>query len=288
MLFNLFKNKREYLPKDTTSCLITSCNLEVKLNTPITLPENVICFVGFKDKIYLKTNNQLNVDENNLNQLFQKQAKKNKNLKTLNFDLFLVNCNDQSKNFNFNQKIRIGKTDHKANFQLETVLKVYDAEKFKDIVLSFYALPTAEDGYDCVAMYILDFLKPYLNKIKLETPDLKLHQQIIAEKIGNILKKLGLELKTFKLDFSVKDAEFEKRKPQVTENLFQNLPLKDDVQNETQSKNVDLNTQIIYNNNQEKQTTHDTPGQLLCPCCKAKVITNAVYCHRCGQVLKRR
>ena len=91
-MFNWFKNKlNSLIPSDFEKGFMSYNFCSVKINSNLTVPENSVCFVCYRNKIYLElTAGSYTLDENTLHSVYIKQSK-NKELKKIKLDLYFVN-----------------------------------------------------------------------------------------------------------------------------------------------------------------------------------------------------
>ena len=94
-MFNWLKklfNPNKLLPKDVETGLMTSMFCNVKFGEKLTVPDNCVCYLSYRDKIYGEfAAGSYDLDEKTLEQIAAKQIKSsNKKKKQIKFDLFFV------------------------------------------------------------------------------------------------------------------------------------------------------------------------------------------------------
>lgn len=280
-MFNWLKNKlNNLLPNDINKGFATSNFVTIKVGDKITIPENIVCFISFHDKIYaeLKTGTY-SLDENLLPNLYTKQKKKRKNLKKFNLDLFFVNLNSQNIKLSYVDKIPIKNKTTKLIFEMETTINVIEAKIFNKFICAEFYQPLALTANNFISDFIEEFTKKYFLKIKLE--DNLISQNVIDdvnEKLKKSLTKIGLNLKYFKLSTSYKNEPNKKR---VIYDTNSTTPITIEEKQEKSLNLVDQTEKFNYNLNEPKpQNTN------VCPVCGSKIIKGSIFCPRCGNLLR--
>lgn len=279
-MFNWFKSKKNsIIPSDLDKGFLTSIFCTLKLNTQIDVPENVVCFVCYKDKIYQEKENELIINKQNFNLLIKKQHKKSKS-NELDMDLYFVNKNEQNREYNFSDKIYIQRGLFKVYFKLNLKLAVENAKKFLLFVKVDYALPYASDVDRLIEDYLIYIIKMYFLRKNLQ--NLELEEKIsnnLKEKIKKFFKSAGMNMLDYSLTISTDESIPNKIK------IFKNNKSNKEnstkqIENQNEDKTFDQLEEIDYNNvaPQNKNIEY-------CPICNGKLIKGSKFCHRCGATI---
>ena len=281
-MFNWLKNKLNNLvPSDANKGFLTSNFTTIKVGDKVTIPENLVCLVCYRDKTYTELKSgTFSLDESLLKDLYNKQKKKRKKIKKLDLDLFFVNLNSQILNVSYIDKIPVKRKTTKLNFEIEATLNVCDAKVFNKFICAELYQPLAITTNNLVKDIIEELVKKYFLKICLE--DHYVSQNIIdnlIETLKKSLTKIGLNLKQLKL------STFNKKESKTNQSTTINHPPINNENlgnsNEKSSNPVDQTKNINYNSSEPTQQHNTT-----CTSCGAKIIKGSIFCHRCGNVLR--
>ena len=291
-MFNWFKNNhKSYLPPDIERAFLTSKDAKLKLGSTIALPTNTVCYLSFKDKIYLDSDSFLEISSKNLQHLIDKQSKPNKQIKEIRADLFFINLSEQERIHSYRDKLKFGKKLIKTAVNVNLKLKVNKPKQLLSFVLSELALPSAEDSDNLIFGYFEEFLRGQFLKRTLDDDKIEgeLYEDLV-EKSSKFFSKIGIEMISLEIALNFvedKNNIAESKNASFFDDLY-SKPGKNGVEN---SKSVDENHDLEYNGIiQEKQTTETKlegekqtkNSAVFCPICNMKLIVGSKFCHRCG------
>ena len=283
-MFNWLKNKLNNLvPGDANKSFLTSNFTKVKVGDKITIPENFVCFVCYRDKTYAELKSgTYSLDESLLPNLYNKQKKKRKKIKKLDLDFFFVNLSEKTFNVSYVDKIPVKRKTTKLNFEIEATLNVCDAKGFNKYMCAEFYQPVALTTNNYVEDLLQELVKKYFLKVRLE--DYCVPQNIIEstnETLKKSLAKIGLNLKQFKLSTSNKKDANSKKFTFATKS---NTEINNENLSNKQEKllnNVDQTEKLNYNSNEPTQQNNN-----ICSSCGAKIIKGSIFCPRCGNILR--
>ncbi len=284
-MFNWLKRllkPNKLLPKDVNDGLMTSMFCTAQIGDKLVVPENCICFLSFKDKIYAEfpagehTLEEKTV-ENLIIKQFGKDFSKNKKLK---FDLFFVNMNKFTFSTSQNEKVPVNKRLNKVELKTNFTCQVFEPNKFQQTALGFYGLIRPIDAQHLVQNFVVENLNKFYLKRSFTIPiDCFAESETVKVFLNKKAAKIGLEFVRFDLTIWVKSKN---NSVQNTEKSFfcnaENANL-----SQTSSKSIDNEPKKEYSLNIEPNV-HQTQQQEtnVCPNCQCKRIANATYCHKCG------
>lgn len=273
-MFNWFKNKHSLIPDDIDEGIVSSNFCEVKLNSKIILPENVVCFVTYKDKLYLTlSTGEYEFNTATIPEIYKKQAK-NEKLKKLLLDLFFVNLKEFNYDFSLNEKIKINRDEAHLKFDILSKYKVKNPNEIFKYIQNEFEIPTSKDSNDCIDYLIKDITEKQINKTKFTEPTLSITQaEAISEKVKKEFLKIGIEITSFYISLTNKPSE-----NPIEKNI--EMP-----KVEEQPKEIINTTFTLPIDQIEKKAYTEETTQKTCPNCGIKLIPNAMFCHRCGKVL---
>ena len=294
-LKNLF-NKKNFIPKDIDAGLMTSMYYTANVGDKISVPENCVCFLSYRDKIYATyTAGTHSLDEKSLSALLQIQLKKKTKQKNIKFDLFYVNL----KKFNFStvqiEKIPIDKQMCKIEIKSNFDCKVVDSNKFQRYALSFYALIRPIDAEHLVKDFVAETINKYYIKRKfIGQIDSNMESNTVQLYLNKKAEKFGLNITRFELSFWVKTKgkQTEVKQKSFFDDTNQTHFEQTNLNNNT-NKTVDETESLKYNLNDasgienetnlgETKTRQTTEKFAVCPNCQSKRIANASFCPKCG------
>ena len=291
IVFNWFKNNhKSHIPSDFDDCFLTSKDDELKIGSSFTLPSDAICYVSYKDKIYLSSTEIIDVNTKTLQHLIDKQTKNpQKAIKEIKADLFFVNMREQQRNHNYKDKLRFENGSVKTIVSSNLTLKVTDPKKILSFVLSELALPTARDSDHMILGYYEDFLRGFFLHKKLDSDkiDGELYEEL-SKKVGKFFSKMGIEVKSFNISLGFgEEVPFVENK---RTSFFDEISKKEPAKNEQPTEIlVDEGKNKEYNQEVENQTEPSNPktetssvATGYCPVCNMKLIPGSKFCHRCG------
>lgn len=272
-MFNFFKNKlHNLIPSDVKNGLLTSNFCQFKVGDKIVIPENIICYVTYKDKTYKElTSDTYALDKDFILDLYKKQLKNKKKLKNIKADLYFVNLNNFTFEFEFADKIVIDKSLTSTLINVSISLKVDNPKNFSKFVINEVYGTNSNKTNNlttdfCEEIIKRHFLHKKLNNINLsiiETSKLKEFLTKHLSKVGLML--IDVDLKLFKKANNTKHQQkcttLQEIEPEQTSTLS----------NENE-KIVDQTSNFDY-------TKQDNE---LCPNCKTKKIKGSAFCHKCG------
>ena len=295
-LKNLFASKK-LLPKDVESGLMTSMFYSVKLGEKLIVPDNCVCYLSYRDKVYNQfESGNYTLDEQTLNSLITKQTRGKKEIKTVKFDLFYVNKNKFNYDTKQNESIpfdgRLSKVEIKTNFDCQVV----DTKKFKSYALSFFALIRPIDAENLVKSFVTEHINKYYLKHDLfspinaetETENIKTYLNKKAERYGftfaNLYLSLWVKNKT-KQPVETEKSFFDDVKVSKTSTVAPIETVKTQKEAKTETENIDNTKSKVYNLNSVEQsvsTNENKEKQEVCPQCQSIRIANSAFCHKCG------
>ncbi len=280
-MFNWFKSKKNsIIPSDLDKGFLTSTFCTLKLNTQMEIPENAVCFVCYKDKIYQEKENELVIDKQNFNSLIKKQHKKPKS-NEVDMDLYFVNKNEQTREYTFSDKIYIQRGLFKVYFKLNLKLSVENAKKFLLFVKIDYALPYASDVDRLLESYLVDIVKMYFLRKNLQ--NLELDEKLsnnLKEKIRKFFKSAGMNLLDYSLVMSTDENIPNKIKIFGNNNKPNIENTQKQIEEQNKVKTIDQSEKIDYNN-----VAPQNDKEEYCPVCNGKLIKGSKFCHRCGATI---
>ena len=265
-VFNWFKNKHSLIPDDIDEGIVSSNFCDVKLNSKIAVHENIVCFVTYKDKLYLTlTAGEYEFNTATLPEIYRKQAK-NEKLKKVLLDLFFVNMNEFVYDFSLNEKVKINRDEAHLKFDIMSKYKVKNPTVIFKYIQNEFEIPTAKASNDCINYLIKDITKKQIYKTKFAEPTLSINQaEAISDKVKNEFLKIGIEVTQFYISLANNPNEIMPKKKIEMPKI-----------EETPAPPIDQ---------PEKKEYTEENTQKTCPNCGMKLIPNAMFCHRCGKVL---
>ncbi len=292
--FKNLLNPNKLLPKDVETGLMTSMYYSVKLGEKLFVPENCVCFLSYRDKIYCQfVAGSYTLDEKVLANLLSKQFRNKDKIKKVKFDLFFVNLTEFRYSTRQVEDIPVDKKLSKVEIKTNFACKVVDADKFQSNALRFYALIRPIDAEHFVKEFVEENINRFYLKRELtanidnvfESKSLIEYLNKKAEKIGLNIIDLGMTLwvKTKGRTTPKQDApSFFENSSSKTETDSQS-PTNTEVENVANSmpKSIDNSKQEAYNLN-DTDAEHAVGKQEVCPICKSKRIANSIFCHKCG------
>lgn len=273
-MFNFFKNKQNLIPNDVFDGMMTSKFCEIKPNAKINIDNNIVCFVSYKDKVYLTlTEGNHQLSEHNLKDLIAKQSKSG-NPKQLKVDLFFVNKNPFNLTNSFTIKYPISKQKTKVRFEYTINLNVSDENKFLKTILTELALPNIASTNKVVFSYIDEIIYFYFLKKNLNSINLPFEiKDNLKQKIAKQISKIGLTLTNFNINLYPTDSKLNK-----TSIFVDNKENTNKEEIHTTQNNCEINTNTL----DKPITNEDNIDKNICPNCGSKRIKNSIFCYRCG------
>ena len=297
-MFNWLKNKLNNLvPNDINDGLMTSKFCTVKLGSKIKIPENVVGFVSYKDKIYLEMDSGEHIlNEESLSSLYKKQLGKKKSIKKLNIDLYFVNQSRFEHNLNYKDKIPVDHKMKKLTFDIKITSNVTDAKRFLETILITTANVNSRITDEIYLSHIEEFLRDYFLKIELDEmlipEDMK---SKIFDKLSKHLNKMGVSLHKLEINLS-ENSKLDKNSSNKSSffDFYREIKPKDE---EKQENTVDQKEKLNYTLNsretksavnEEKPEEKEDKKEAVsyCPRCQNKLIQGSKFCHRCGYQIK--
>ncbi len=303
-MFNWFKklfNPNKLLPKDVETGLMTSMFCNVKFGEKLVVPDNCVCYLSYRDKIYSEfTAGSYDLDEKVLDQIAVKQIKStNKKKKQVKFDLFFVNLSVFEYETRQREVIPVDKKLTKFDIKSNFTCNVVDATKFRKYALSFYALIRPIDAENLVKDFVREHINKYYLKRELFTPieqaaestSFRVYLNKKAEKYGFTFNSFDMALwikakgsKQPEKQEQVKHFSFFERQgnnnaAKSTTNIINE---KAENQPTTQEKSIDNADNKEYNLNNAETKAEKQIKEDVCPNCQSKRIANSAFCHRCG------
>lgn len=278
-MFNWFKGKQNLITNDVKNGMLTSNFVSFKVGEKLIIPENVVCYVRYKDNTY----KELSTGEYALNKeflldLYTKQLKGKNKLKNLKADLYFVNLNTFSFEFEYVDKLLLNKFKEKFLFNIKLSIQVNDSKLFSKTLIYENTAPTAETTKNLLTSYAEQYIRFYFLKQKLTSTIINFEQQ---KSINNILttkfKQIGvsvnkIEISIFKKANKSNIQENEKQSAMVNNN--------DIVENKLIPSQEENTTKLIDQTDKKDYTTNTNLN--LCPNCKSKLIKGSIFCHKCG------
>lgn len=281
-MFNIFKYKTHLIPTDLKKGLMSSTFCTIKLNEKLTIPENTVCLVCYKDKVYneLKSGT-FTLSKELLLDIYEKQAKRNRKLKKLKLDLYFANTNTFEYKFNYVDKIPLNNKLTKLIFDISFSVKIENVKTFYKFVVSDWASADAFHTEESLFDYIEEYLRKLYLKQKLTSTHIENDKlENLKNKLTKHLEKIGLNLINFNLKLSPKT--------QIMVESHEKSNFFDPIEQETLKKSneitensIDQTENLVYTNN-EINNTKQNQLENICPNCKSKIIVGSIYCHRCG------
>jgi len=298
-MFGWLKNKfNSYLPSDINKGFMSSYFCKIKLGNKLTVPENMVCFLHYRDKLYLELPAGTHIlDANNLKALCERQFKKEKQKKVY-ADLFFVNLKAFSRTVEFKYKIPVNNRSTKLIINSKFEMQVTDAGKFNKFIQSEMASPNVEKTDGVVEGYFEDFLRNYFLRKELDSYTLSSSMENdLKNKATAFFAEFGGDLISFQITFkplNKKETISESIKEEKPISIFNQTEEKQDNKEEKTNFSILENSSMLntntYDNNANKSIPQNKSTQLnssnLCPKCRNKIVKNSWYCHRCGYKLK--
>lgn len=308
-MFNWLKNKlNPIIPDDAKKGFISSNFLTIKNGSKINVPNNIVCFINYKDKNYLQLNEgEYVLNESTLPELCAKQRNHDKKLKKLKLDLYFVNTNELDITYTYKDRIEINSRLAKVTVKINYNCKVADSKKLFQSILTLEPNPDSITSTIMINHYIEELLINYFLKKDLDSIILSENiKQEIMNKTTKHLQKIGIQLNKFEILLEEK-LKKKKIKTSQTTNIgffddfnknildsknrdLYNIPQTTNVEKFSQ-ETVDQFVENEYtNSSQENNNTDTTPipkeenklDNTFCPRCQNKLIKGSKYCHRCG------
>lgn len=274
-MFGWLKNKfNNLLPPDANKSLMSANFCTVKLNTKLTVPENMICYVCYKDKTYLELPAGTHfLNQENLKNLCKKQHLA-KSLKKVKVDLFFVNLSTFERQVKIKEKLLISRRLSRVELLVNFKIRVENADAFSKFILSEMSCPNASKTDGVVEGYFADFMHKFLLKKRFNS--LVFEQDILNEltqKAQTFFEIGGVKLCNIQLEFS----------PQKQKFIQPNKQLKQDtaVERKTLTQTVDQSNKNDYNISKSEKIINQEKKNI-CPNCKQNIVANSWFCHRCG------
>lgn len=280
-MFKLFKNNHNsFIPKDIKNGMHSANFCTVKLGEKIEIDNNLICFVSYKDKIYLELNSGSYVfNKEFLLEIYTKQLKKKKKLKSLNLDLYYVNLNAFSYEFDFSNNLYLTSGKTKTLCSIKTKLKVSDPKLFNKTIINEITGSTAQTSEKFVLEFIEFEIKHYFLRKTLPSTTLSAQQlEALKIKLTTSLNKIGVELMEF--DIVINKIANSKNKNTITEPKT-SLQYKTINDSEKEAKAIEIEQNLEKTIDQTKSIDY-TKENNVCPICKIKLIKGSIFCHKCG------
>lgn len=308
-MFNWLKrlfNPNKLLPKDVETGLMTSMFCNVKFGEKLVVPDNCVCYLSYRDKIYSEfTAGSFDLDEKTLDAIVSKQKRTdNKKKKQVKFDLFFVNLSAFDYETKQKEVIPVDKKLSKIEIKTNFTCAVTDATKFRKYALSFYALIRPIDAENLVKDFVREHINKYYLKRELFTPiedaaeaaAFKAYLNKKAERFGFAFNRFDMALWVKAKDNNkgekqenVKKFSFFERQNSTLQTTKEQQPKQEAVLNEKenatpkQEKNIDNAANKEYNlDNAEQIAAEKQSKEEICPICQSKRIANSAFCHRCG------
>lgn len=297
-MFNWLKNKLNNLvPNDINDGLMTSNFCTIKIGSKIKIPDNVVGFVYFKDKMYLEMNSGEHIlNEESLINLYKKQLGKKKSIKKLNLDLFFVNLSRFEHNLNYKDKIPVNHKTTKLTFDVKITSNVTDAKSFLDTILITTANVNSRIADEIYLSYIEEFLRNYFLKVELD--DFALPEEMksnIFNKLSKFLNKMGVSLHKLEINLS-ENTKLDKNSSNKSSffDFYREVkPKNEEKQENTVDQKEKLNytlnsreTQSAINEEKPEEKADKKESVAYCPRCQNKLIQGSKFCHRCGYQIK--
>lgn len=277
------KKKKELLPSDFNKGLMTANFSSFKVGTKLTIPNNCVCFLSYKDKVYLKlTEGTTILNQDSIPALHLKQAKRKNKIKKYAIDLFFINTSSFSFSLEYLDKIPVQSKLTKIIFSYNFDLSIVDSNKFFDFVTGNVAFTNSNITENLVLDIIEQFLRRYFLHKTLESSNISLDmKEDINNRLNKHVQKIGLQLKNFTLKtYNVKGKSNQPVSTPDQQSIF-STPKDNKPIDEKPNLSYDTNIQSIEKTApQDSNQINESNG--LCPKCKSKIVNGAIFCHRCG------
>lgn len=292
-MFSWFKNKfNNLLPSDAHNGLMTAELTTIKVGTKLTVPENFVCFACYKDKTYLEMPTGTHIlNAETLPELYKEQLGKRRSLRHLKIDLFFVNLNQTNISFSYNDKVPVSGKNTKLKFDVNINCSVNNAKKFSKFVLGFLATTTAYETEKLVVGFIQEFLMQQFLKVTLTSTEIPAGLvNELTQKLSSYMLKMALTLNNFNLSTQLKNNLTPQEKPtksfsfNTSTSTTNNISSSNLFNNSSKNKEnvVDQNPNEHYNNVNSTLAETQQSCARCCSVCGSKLITGAIFCHRCG------
>jgi len=268
-MFNWFKGKENLLTKDVNKGMLTSNFVSFKVGEKLIVPENVVCFIRYKDKTYKElSKGEYSLNKEFLLNLYTKQLKGKNKIKNLKADLYFVNLKTFSFEFEYVDKLPLNKVKEKFLFNVKMSLQVEDFKLFAKTLIYENTAPTADTTKNILLNYAETFIKTYFLKQKLTSEQISLEQQkAINVLLVNKFKKIGINATDTEISIFKKTNKTSKQ-----EKDFNNITETDN------KKAINSTSGLVDTTTENNYTTNSN----ICPNCKNKLIKNSIFCHVCG------
>ena len=266
-MFGLFKRKQSLIPKDMLNGILTSTFATFRIGEKIIIPENVVCFVRYKDKTYKEVlAGEYALNKEFLIDLYTKQLKGKDKLKNLKADLYFINLNYFNFEFEFVDKLPLNKIKEKFLINIKMNVQVEDCELFLKNLIYENTAPTAESTKNIIIEFAETNLRKFFLKQNLTSSTLA------QEQLNNINKVISKSFKKLGLIANVLDVGLFKKTNNISKKQVYS-PKEDLVQENRDSELIKLEEET---NNNINSTSNN------CPICNNKLIKGSIYCHKCG------
>lgn len=269
-MFEWLKNKINLVPSDIDKGFMSSNFCTFKLGTKLTIPENIKCYVYYKDKFYLDLSTGEHIlDDKVLTNLCTKQKVSNKS--KIDADLFFINLNALDLNFSYKDAIPFKKQKSKQIFFINFTGIITDPRKFANQIMGFYSSVYAWQSVEFVCNILQEQIQKYFaHKILDDTLLSTTIKQEIKDKCTQAMKSIGIDLTKINTDFK------------ISYNLNQQKENKQTKDTNMFEKKSILSTIKDASETHVKPKSQDSSSQSICPVCKRKRIIGSAYCHICG------
>lgn len=282
-MFNLFNIKHNLIPKDVNNGMLTSLFTTFKVDEKIDIPENVICFIRFKDKTYKEiSTGTYSLNKEFLLDLYTKQLKNKKKLKVLKADLYFINLNTFNIEFEYTTKIIYNHIKSKILFNIKVNVNVNDAKKFKNFIIYENNSARSIDTEKILINYLEDLCKRFYLKKNLSslTVDSETKQELFAY-INKYLNKIGVVTNDLNITL-FKHASIGKIE-QTTSNFFSKTEsIEESSSLHSNSEQIVENTSNSVDQPKENNYTKNSTNKETCSQCGCVIIKGSIFCHKCG------
>lgn len=278
-MFNWFKGKQNLVANDVKNAMLTSNFVSFKLGEKLVIPEDIVCFVRYKDKTYKELHGgDYALNKEFLLDLYTKQLKSKDKVKKLKADLYFVNLKPFNLEFEYVDKLPLNKVKEKFLINVKFSIQVQDSKIFSKTLIYENTAPTAETTKNLIISYAENFVRTYFLKQKLTSPYITTEQQkAINSLLINKFKKLGVCLNESKVDIFKKTNKISHTETKQFTPIYENIEKNNDENFENIEEkpiiNIDQQQEKGYNLNNNSNT---------CPKCNNKLIKGSIFCHKCG------
>ena len=274
--------KQNLTPDDVNKGMLTSNFVCFKIGEKLIIPNNVICFVRYKDKTYKELPTETySLNKELLLDLYTKQLKGKKKIKKLKADLYFVNLAPFNLDFEYVDKVPINNVLTKLLFNINVNVSVNNANAFSKFIIYENTAASSFETEQIVINFIESIIKKFYLKRKLNSNNLnnELKQELFAF-AQKQLNKVGIDLNSLDVAIHSKSSNKEKSLNKNSNFFNDKTQQPNESVEDEELKNLTTSTNKLDQTEEISYTEHTNEN--VCPNCKSKLIKGSIFCHKCG------